>query len=214
MDGKSKVNKLMKYFGNSIPFIASGAVLILAGFLIYWYSFEIWMIGTPVMVVGLALLVVGLALRVNDGTYQAFFDTKIDSLTSGRRVEVSPDYTAAEYSFDGNKYSKLDSSQAPRSELYVKTDLYIGKKALTAESFHVNAADDTISDEKVEFPLESVSMSVESKDIKCGKSTKKASLMTISADGAKTLVFPVRYNDIGVDQLIERIESVKKKLQK
>ena len=39
-----KNKKLLRYFKNYTPFIGIGAVLVVVGFLIYWYSFEIWAI--------------------------------------------------------------------------------------------------------------------------------------------------------------------------
>lgn len=207
-----KTSKHMKYFKNTIPFIVAGAALILTGFLIYWYSFEIWMIGTPVMAVGVVLLIFGFSIGVNDAAYSSYFQTKIDTITSGRRMENAPEYTAAEYSFEGNKFAKFDSTQKARSELYVRTDIYFGKKTLTVESFRVNAAEDTIVNEKLEFPLTEATASLENKDIQCRGSTKKSAVMTVGTPDGKSCSFPVSYNDIDIDRLVEKINQAKVKV--
>ena len=206
-----KQSKQLKYFKNTTPFIIAGAIGILAGFLIYWYSFEIWMIGTPIMVIGAVLLVLGFALRVSDQAYQSYFDNKLEAHMSGRRIENQPDYTAYEYSFEGNQYGRLDSNQMPRSELMIRTDIYFLKNTLKIEKFRVSALEDSVVSEVLEYPLSDVSASVENREIHCGSAAKKAAIMTVSAPGCNTCEFPVKYNDIDVDKLIERINDAKNK---
>jgi hypothetical protein len=203
-----KKGKQMRYFMNVTPYFAAGAVLAIAGFAIYWYAFEIWVLGTPIMAIGVVLLIVGFALRESDTSFTAYFNSKIESLTSGRYSDIKPDYTAAEFSFEGNEFSKLDSSQKPRSELFVRTDIYFGKNTLTIETFRVNAAKETIDNQKLEFPLAEVTASVDNIEIRCAGLLKKVSLMTVR-DNNKSLTFPVRYNDIDVDRLTEKINQAK-----
>lgn len=206
-----KLSKQLKYFKNTTPFIIIGAIGILAGFLIYWYSFEIWMIGTPIMVLGAVMLVLGFALRVSDQAYQSYFDNKLEAHMSGGRTGKQPDYTAYEYSFEGNRYGRLDSNQTPRSELMIRTDIYFMKNTLKLEKFRVSALEDSVVSDVFEYPLTDVSASVENREIRCGAAAKKAAIMTVSAPGCNTCEFPVKYNDIDVDKLIERINDAKNK---
>ncbi|MCI8387722.1 MAG: hypothetical protein HFE63_04575 [Clostridiales bacterium] len=202
-----KSGKQLKYFKNTFPLIVGGAILVLIGFLIYYYSFEIWVIGTPVMAAGVVLLVIGGLLRISDANYLAYFNDKINKLLDGRREVAEPDYSVSEFSFDGNKYAKLDGGQKARSELFKRTDIFFDKKTVKVEIFSVNAETDNIDNAKYEFALADVTASVEVSDIQCAKSTKKISVMTLKAADGTSCSFPVKYNDIDVDQLVERIND-------
>ena len=204
-----KNSKLLRCFKNSTPFIAVGALLMGVGFLIYWYSFEIWMIGTPVMIAGAALLVAGFILSVGDSAYLSYFTDKADSARASVPHESAPDYTFDEFVFEGNKYGRLDKSQKPRSELFVRTDIYFEKKSLEIDCFRIDLPNDSITTEKLEFPLSDLTASVEEREARVKGVLKKFSYMTLSA-GEQKLTFPVRYNDIEVDKLAERINEAKK----
>ncbi len=206
-----KNKKLLRYFKNYTPFIGIGAVLVVVGFLIYWYSFEIWAIGTPILAVGLVLAVLGMIMGVNDAAYISYFTDKADSARNDNPHENAPDYTADEFVLEGNSYGKLDKSQKPRSELFVRTDIFFGKKTIEVISYRVNLLDDSLASEKHEFPLSDVTASVEEKETRVRGNLKKLSYMTISA-GDEKITFPVRYNDIEVDQLTEKINDAKKHL--
>ena len=204
-----KNKKLLNYFKNFTPFVGIGAVLVVVGFLIYWYSIEIWAIGTPILVVGLVLAVLGLVMGVSDANYLAYFTDKCEKAAENYPHENAPDNSFAEFVFDGNSYGRLDKAQKPCSELFVRTDIFFSKKTVEVDTYRVNLTEDSIETGKVEFPLESVEASVEEKEIRVAGNLKKISLMTITA-GDEKVTFPVRYNDIGVDQLVERINDAKK----
>ena len=206
-----KNKKLLRYFKNYTPFIGIGAVLVIVGFLIYWYSFEIWVIGTPILAVGLVLAVLGMIMGINDAAYLSYFTDKVDLARNDNPHEEAPDYTADEFVLEGNSYGKLDKSQKPRSELFVRTDIFFGKKTIEVISYRVNLLDDSLTSEKHEFPLSDVTASVEEKETRVRGNLKKLSYMTISA-GDEKITFPVRYNDIEVDQLTEKINDAKKHL--
>ena len=194
-----KKNKHLRYFRNSSVFDVICALLILAGFLIYRYSWEIWMLGTPILVIGVVGFGISYLFKVNDHTYSEYFEKMLSKMPA--EPETDPDYTAGEYFFEGNQFSKLDKTGAPRSEIYVCTRLYLGK-TLKLISGTVNAAENT-SDYST-FSFTSASASVENTEIKIGGSTKKAAVMTIT-DGTQICRFPVRYNDIEVDDLMNKI---------
>lgn len=204
-----KNSKLLRYFKNSTPFIIVGALLMGVGFLIYWYSFEIWMIGTPVMIAGAALLVAGFILSVGDSAYLAYFTERADSARASVPHENAPDFTSDEFVFEGNSYARLDRSQRPCSELFVRTDIYFNKKTLEADCFRIDLAKDSVETERLEFPLSDLTASVEEREARVKGVLKKFSYMTLSA-GERKLTFPVRYNDIEVDKLAERINEAKK----
>ena len=210
--GTMKNSKILRYFKNTLPFIIAGAVLVIIGILIYWYSFEIWVLGTPIAVAGAVLLVIGFALRTSDSNYTMYFETKVEDMKSGHKHDDEPIYKATEYSFDNNKYSKLDSAQKPRSEIYIETDIYMDKKQVRAEIFTVNAADETTNSEVFEYPLASVSASVREETVRCAGAEKKISKLTLSAPDCKSCEFPVRYNDIDVDQLVGKINDAKNRI--
>lgn len=206
-----KNKKLLNYFKNFTPFIGIGGVLVVVGFLIYWYSFEIWAIGTPILVVGLVLAVVGMVMGVNDANYLAYFTEKVDRAAENYPHENAPDNTFDEFIFDGNKFGRLDKSQKPRSEKFVRTNIFFSKKTLEVDTYSVDLTEDSLETAKYEFPLESVTASVEEKETRVRGNLKKLSFMTV-ASGDEKITFPVRYNDIGVDQLVERINDAKKHL--
>ncbi len=212
MTGAMKNSKILRYFKNTLPLIIIGAVLVIIGILIYWYSFEIWVLGTPIAVAGVVLLVIGFALKQSDANYTAYFETKVEEMKSGQSREDEPIYKSTEYSFDGNKYSKLDSTQKPRSEIFIETDLYMDKKQVRAEIFTVNAADETTDKKVFEFPIESVTASVREESVRCAGAEKKISKLTLSAPDCQSCEFPVRYNDIDVDQLVGKINDAKNRI--
>ena len=206
-----KNKNLLRYFRNYTPFIGIGAVLVVVGFLIYWYSFEIWAIGTPILVVGLVLAVAGLVLGVSDSAYLSYFTDKVDKARENNPYENAPDNTFDEFILEGNSFGRLDKSQKPRSELFVRTDIYFGKQTLEVDTYRVNLTEDSLLSEKYEFPLTEVEASVEEKETRVKGNLKKLSYMTVSA-GEKKVTFPVRYNDIEVDQLVEKINDAKKRI--
>ena len=206
-----KNKKLLRYFKNFTPFIGIGAVLVVVGFLIYWYSFEIWAIGTPILVVGLVLAVVGLVFGVSDSAYLSYFTDKVDKARENNPHENAPDNTFDEFILEGNSFGRLDKSQKPRSELFVRTDIYFVKQTLEVDTYRVNLTEDSLLSEKYEFPLAEVEASVEEKETRVKGNLKKLSYMTVSA-GEKKVTFPVRYNDIEVDQLVEKINDAKKRI--
>ena len=206
-----KNKKLLRYFKNYTPFIGIGAVLVVVGFLIDYFAYEIWVLGMPILAAGLVLVVLGMVMGVSDANYLVYFTDKADSARSDNPHEEAPDYTADEFVLEGNSYGKLDKSQKPRSELFVRTDIFFGKKTIEVISYRVNLLDDSLASEKHEFPLSDVTASVEEKETRVRGNLKKLSYMTISA-GDEKITFPVRYNDIEVDQLTERINDAKKHL--
>ena len=206
-----KNKKLLNYFKNFTPFIGIGGVLVVVGFLIYWYSFEIWAIGTPILVVGLVLAVVGMVMGVNDANYLAYFTEKVDKAAENYPHENAPDNTFDEFILEGNKLGRLDKSQKPRSEKFVRTNIFFSKKTLEVDTYSVDLTEDSLETAKYEFPLGSVTASVEEKETRVRGNLKKLSYMTV-ASGDEKVTFPVRYNDIGVDQLVERINDAKKHL--
>ena len=207
-----KNRKLLRYFKNYTPFIGIGAILAVAGFAIYWYGIEIWMIGTPILAVGIVLAVLGMVLGVSDANYLSYFTDKVDSARSEYPHENAPDYTADEFVLEGNSYGGLDKSQKPRSELFVRTDIFFGKKTLEVDCYRVSLTEDSLNTEKHEFPLSDVIASVEEKETRVRGNLKKLSYMTV-ASGDEKVTFPVRYNDIEVDQLVQKINEAKKRIQ-
>ena len=86
---------------------------------------------------------------------------------------------------------------------------YFNKKALEADCFRIDLAKDSVETERLEFPLSDLTASVEEREARVKGVLKKFSYMTLSA-GERKLTFPVRYNDIEVDKLAERINEAKK----
>ncbi len=206
-----KNKKLLNYFKNFTPFIGIGGVLVVAGFLIDYYAYEIWMLGIPILVVGLALAVLGMVMSVSDANYLVYFTDKCDKAAENYPHENAPDNTFDEFIFDGNRFGRLDKSQKPRSEKFVRTNVFFSKKTLEIDTYSVDLTEDSLETARHEFPLESVTASVEEKEARVRGNLKKLSFMTV-ASGDEKVTFPVRYNDIGVDQLVERINDAKKRL--
>lgn len=202
------MKKLMRYYKNYSPLFAVGAILLVAGALIYCFSNEIWALSYPILAIGFALVIIGCVLRVSDAAYVAYFTSKVEDTLSDERFDTAPDYTAKEFSFDGNTLSKLDGGQRLRSELYVNTDIYFGRNELTVVCCRVNLLEDSAVKEKLVFPLSEVTAVVEERETRVAGVLKKVSVMTVS-DPASSVSFPVHYNDIDVDSLASRINDAK-----
>ena len=201
MNEKKKQNKVLRYFKTSaVPDIISGA-LIVAGALIYYYAWEIWVLGTPLLLIGLAGLIVNYAFKISDQTYTDYFEKKFEDLPKERGIE--PEIVYTEYSFDGNTFAKTDKSGTPRSEICVRTALYFGKQ-LKVVSGTVNALTEELAVQELVFDHARAEVSAAETKIK--GATKKLAIMTIT-DGSQSIAFPVKYNDIEVDHLVEKLNE-------
>ncbi|MBQ8551825.1 MAG: hypothetical protein IJ428_03320 [Clostridia bacterium] len=197
-----KKGKQLRYFKNLLVFQIISAVLVVIGFLLYRYSWELWAFGSPLIVIGLIGLVTCFVFKVSDQSYTEYFDLKFEAMPKER--DISPDFTACEYSFEGNAYAKLDKSGSPRSELCMRTFIYFGKQLKVVRGT-ANAVSDTLDVQAVSFDT----ARAEIVDVECrvGGSLKKlAKMKLVGADGAE-IEFPVKYNDIEVDKLAEQINS-------
>ncbi|MBQ8508955.1 MAG: hypothetical protein IJ493_03515 [Clostridia bacterium] len=205
-----KKNKIMRYYNSSILFEILSVVLVVAGVLIYWYSWEIWMLGTPMLLIGIVGLVVCNALKVSDSAYEEYFNGKLSDLDSGKREESEPIYTAGGYWFDGNTYAKQDKNGQLRSEIYVRAVIYTDKQSLRIERSVVNAAADTAEKSTHIIPLASLNAAVDTMDYNCKGTFKKIAVMTVSGEGGECR-FPVKFNDIETDRMVEELNKLKPK---
>ncbi len=208
-----KKNKQLRYFKSTSVFEVISALLILLGFLIYWYSFEIWVIGTPIMVLGVAGLILCYIFKVSDTAYGEYFENQLGTLPHTRR-EQEPDAVIDSYSTENTAWAKLDKNGMLRTERYVRTELFFGKAQLTVERSTVDAAAQTAVREAFVFDNGTASAEVEVQECRGGMSEKspmkKQAVMVITG-GESVCRFPVKYNDIETDQLLERINSLKPK---
>ncbi len=202
-----KNNRLLHYFKNYWPILAIGALLTAGGVVVSLARIGLRFLGTPLLVGGIVLLVVGYTLRVSDAEYMDYFTKKIDELTAGRPHERQPDFTSEDWSFDGNTLSKIDGAQMPRTETYIHTDFFFGKNALEIERCTVTFTTDKAEKDLFAFPNAEVHASTEDKEVRVKGILKKTSVMTLTA-GDVTASFPVKYNDIETDQLVERINEL------
>lgn len=200
--------KLKHYFANFFWMAPLGAVLVAAGVLIYWYSMEIWAVGTPMIAVGIALLILWMTLRVTDEAYSAYFAGKVREALGERADEA--DFVSDAHSFDGNKFAKLDSQQKPRSEKLTHAELFFPRdkkdRTLSVDIVRVDAMTDEAVKESFSFPLDDVTAELSETKINCAGATKTGSVLTLS-DGGKSCSFPVRANDVSVDEIVEKIND-------
>ncbi len=194
-----KQNKLLRYFKSYLLQEAICALVFLVGFIINRYLFEIRVLGRPIMVIGVIGFVFFLLLRISDARYETYFTSSFDKMPKERDLE--PEYVASEYSFEGNHFARLDKSNAARSEIYVRTVFYFDKQLKLVKGV-VNLEKGTKDFET--FAFDHATAELEQVEHMVGKTKKIASIMTIT-DGEKTCRFPVRYNDIEVDHLIEKL---------
>lgn len=208
---KPKNQKLMRYFRNTMPLMIAGIVFLAAGLIIYYYSWEIWALSTPILAVGAVLLVLGFTLKVSDQSYAAYFQDKVNSLKASEPTyENDPDYTADEFTFEGNKFAKTDSAGKPRSELFTHTDLRFIKdkksNTLDLRLYNINAADDTAEARHITFDMAKVTAKSQDKEITCAGLKRAVTTLTLD-DGENKAEIPVKNNDIEVDTLVGKIND-------
>lgn len=208
---KPKNQKLMRYFRNTMPLMIAGIVFLAAGLIIYYYSWEIWALSTPILAVGAVLLVLAFTLKVSDQSYAAYFQDKVNSLKASEPTyENDPDYTADEFTFEGNKFAKTDSAGKPKSELFTHTDLRFIKdkksNILDLRLYNINAADDTAEAKHLTLDMAKVTAKSEDKEITCAGLKRAVTTLTLD-DGENKVEIPVKNNDIEVDTLVGKIND-------
>ena len=201
MAAKEQKVKLLRYFKtSSVPDVIS-VLFILAGAFIYYYAWQIWVLATPLLLIGIAGLIISYSFKISDQTYTDYFTKQFEAMPKERGVE--PEAIFTEYSFEGTVYARVDKTNAPRSEVCVRTAIYFGKQLKLVNAV-CNVAEGTCDFRTLE--LAHASAEVNNAEIKIGGATKKIAYMTIT-DGEQSCTFPVKYNDIEIDQFMERLNK-------
>ena len=197
-----KKNKYMRYFKNYTALLIIGSVIAAAGFLIYRYAWgDIWVFSTPLMVVGVSIICAFFLLHIDDKHYSERVELMFDKMPND--PDRKPDHIFNGYLFPDTKYVKLDKSGSPRSEKAVRTYLYLDK-TLKVIIGYANVELDTFEVETYE--LSQASAHVNESEITVDKRTRRLALLLLTSEG-QTISFPVKPNDIEVDDLIEVINK-------
>ncbi len=196
-----KKNKMLRYFSNYTLYLIAGIPITVAGYLLWWYSWDLWRFGTPVMAIGAALVVVYFSLRITDDHYGEYMDLKLRAMPSD--PERKPDYIFDGYSLDGNHFAKITKDGNVRSEAAIRTHIYLGKKLKMVIGI-ANA--ETDSAEFKEYEFANVTAEVENFEAVIKGNRKKLARMTVSSEGTE-IAFPVKRDDIEVDQLCEKLKE-------
>ncbi len=208
-----KKNKTFNYFLNITPFTVLSIIIIVAGFLIWWYAFEIWMIGTPIAIFGAVCLFICLTKKVTDEDYAKSFTEKIKELNSDRDIDYVPDYTFDEYILDDAKYSKTDKNNIIRTEKMIHTDIFFEKNIFAVEYCFVDISEETFEKKRYEFSYATLKTAVNERQSSANKHSKKVTEMIFSGEGAGECVIPVKNNSVEPDEIIQKIERIKQKLR-
>ena len=117
--------------------------------------------------------------------------------------EHKPDYIFDGYSLDQNHFIKTDKDGHVCTETAFSTHIYLGKK-LRVVIGTANVETDDVQYNEYEFS--SVCAEIENFEAQVYKNVKKLARMKLSWDGTEC-TFPVRHNDIDVDQLCEKLKE-------
>ncbi len=197
-------NKQLRYFKSYLIPIIIGGVIALLGMLIYRYGYEIWVLGRPIMVVGVAIVLFFLAIRVSEANFQEYFNSRLSELPRVQGVELDPEYEVGAYSFENNHFAKIDKSSVPRSEIFVRTLFYFDKQLHVVRGV---ANMETGEEDKRIFSFAKATAAYEDIEIKVNGMSKKVSVMTVIGEDGSACKFPVKYNDIEIDQLVTKINE-------
>lgn len=197
-----KKNKYMRYFKNYSSLLIIGAIIAGAGFLIYRYAWgDIWTFGTPLMVIGVPIVCVFFLLRIDDKHYSERVELLFDKMPND--PDRKPDHIFTGYLFENAKFAKLDKSGSPRSEKAVRTYLCLDDK-LKIVIGCVNV--ELESFEAKTYELSKVTAQITESEITVDKRTRKIAALTLTSEG-ESISFPVKPNDIEVDELIKTINK-------
>ena len=196
-----KKNKYMRYFKNYIALPIIGAIVAAVGFLLHRYAWDLWMLGRPLVVVGALIVGVFFLLRIDDKHYNEHVELLFDKMPND--PDRKPDHIFSGYLFSGTEFVKLNQSGTPCSTKAVRTYLCLDKELkiimgcadIEAESFEAQM-----------YEFAKAQAQVSESDITVDKRTRKIAAVTLTS-GGESVTFPVKPNDIEVDDLIETINK-------
>ncbi len=196
-----KKNKYMRYFKSYIILPIIGAVVAAVGFILHRYAWDLWILGRPLMVLGALIIGVFFLVRIDDKHYSERVELLFDNMPND--PDRKPDHIFNGYFFEDTKFVKLDKSGSPRSEKAIRTYLcldntlkvIIGCANVELESFEAKT-----------YVFPKVTAHLTESEITVDKRTRKLAALTLTSDGG-SISFPVKSNDIEVDELIEQINK-------
>ncbi len=194
--------KMLRYFSRSITMFLVGALLSVAGYLLWYYSIDLWRIGALLLAVGVGLVIAFFTRRIDDSYYTEYMDLKLRAMPVD--IDRKPDHILKGYAFGDHHYIKFDREGFPRSEEYVLTHIYLDKK-LKLVIGRVNAEKDAVEFKEYEF--ENAVAEVEEFAVTAGMYRKMIARMTVYSDDL-SCTFPAYYNDIEVDRLRDKLNEL------
>lgn len=196
-----KKNKYMRYFKNYIILPIIGAVVAAVGFLLHRYAWDLWIFGRPLMVVGALIIGAFFLVRIDDKHYSERVELLFDDMPND--PDRKPDHIFNGYLLEDVNFMKLDSSGSPRSEKAVRTYLCLDDKLKVI----IGCANVELgSFDAKTYEFSKVTAQITESEITVDKRTRKIAALTLTFEG-ESIGFPVKPNDIEVDELIEKINK-------